>query len=1073
MKLARYLGATALAGISITASHGAMAQTTQSAAQSSTTADCTADPTLAGCANANTNAAPGDAIVVTGSRISRPNLGSTVPIVTIPGDEFFKSGNTSIGDRLNELPALQSTFSQANSTRFLGTAGLNLLDLRGLGTQRTLVLVDGRRHVAGDILNTGTSPDTNTFPTDLIERVDIVTGGNSAVYGSDAVAGVVNFILKRNFDGLQVRAQSGLSIDYQDAGAQFVSLLGGRNFAEGRGNIALNLEFAHQSQYFASGRPFERQDAFLVVQTDPPGAVNGSDGIPDRQFFTDIRSATFNNTGLVRIFGNPTLNCGTDVNRTAFNCPLAFAPDGTLAPVTGTRVGIGPNGSFIGGNGENFRGGNQYQLTPLLNRYNANLIAHFEFSPAFDVFGEAKYARTEVSGTGSSGPAFITGTALGDLRERPRLDNPYLSTGVSANLSALFAQSVAAGINPNTGSRYTTSGAQAAAAAQIAAGTFRLYLRENLLNLGARTEKSIRETYRGVIGVRGTFNDDWKYEVSANYGEFKERTRVLGNLNIQRFLLAADAVRNPAGQIVCNAQINPAAALPYNNTGDESLLAADVAGCTPINLFGGQFTPAQRNYVLQDTTSVGKITQFVANANLSGDTSQFLNLPGGPVAFNVGGEYRRETNYFKADPLVEQGYTFYNALPTFTAPAFEVKEAFGEIRVPILKDQLVHELSVSAAGRVSKYKGAIGTTYAYNYGIDFAPIKDIRFRAAYARSVRAPNLSELYSAAGQNFAPNFVDPCAADQIATGSANRVANCRTAGIPTSYNFVYSQSLEIVSGGNPNLQAEKGDSWTFGGVLQPRFIPNLSLSVDYYNIRISNSISSVDAQTIANQCYDQATLSNPFCALFQRAGASGGPRGELPFQILEGSLLASSLNFAKLQARGIDAQLTYRNQIGNIGRLSARAVYNHVIQRDDFLNPAEPNFADRLLYELGSPRDEFTVNLDLKTGPVTFGYRLRFIGKQLLNAYEDYYGVQDRPPQNADYATLKFYPRVFYHNLRLDFDATNQFNIYAGVDNITNKLPPYGLTGIGVGSGNGGGSGIYDARGRFGYVGVQAKF
>ncbi|MFL6846616.1 MAG: TonB-dependent receptor plug domain-containing protein [Allosphingosinicella sp.] len=237
----------------------------------------------------------GGAIVITGSRIRRPNLESTVPITSVGGEEFFETSQVSVGDVLNDLPALRSTFSQANSTRFLGTAGLNLLDLRGLGTQRTLVLVNGRRHVGGDILNNAVSVDTNTIPTDLIERVDVVTGGNSAIYGSDAIAGVVNFVLKQNYDGVQVRGQAGVS-KYGDAGSYFASLLAGRNFAGDRGNIAINVEYANQQQYFGAGRPnLRRNNAFVVIDTDPVG----SDGNPDRAFFRDIRSATLTNTGVV------------------------------------------------------------------------------------------------------------------------------------------------------------------------------------------------------------------------------------------------------------------------------------------------------------------------------------------------------------------------------------------------------------------------------------------------------------------------------------------------------------------------------------------------------------------------------------------------------------------------------------------------------------------------------------------------------------------------------------------------------------------------------------------------------
>lgn len=236
-------------------------------------------------------------VIVTGSRIARPNLESAVPVTTVSGEELFQTGNTAMGDLLNDLPSMRTTIGQANSGRFLGTTGLNLLDLRGLGTQRTLVLVNGRRHVGGDILSNAVSPDVNTFPTDLVERIDVVTGGNSAIYGSDAIAGVVNFVLKRDFEGLQMRAQGGQS-SKGDADSYYASVLAGSNFAENRGNIAVNFEYAKQQAFFASARSnLHKQRAFVVGDTDPPDAPNGSDGIPDRTFYPDVRFATLTNGG--------------------------------------------------------------------------------------------------------------------------------------------------------------------------------------------------------------------------------------------------------------------------------------------------------------------------------------------------------------------------------------------------------------------------------------------------------------------------------------------------------------------------------------------------------------------------------------------------------------------------------------------------------------------------------------------------------------------------------------------------------------------------------------------------------
>ncbi|HYI40623.1 MAG TPA: TonB-dependent receptor [Allosphingosinicella sp.] len=1029
--------------------------------------------------------AAGETITVTGSRIRRPNLESAVPITSIGGEEFFQTAQTSVGDVLNELPQLRSTFSQANSTRFLGTRGLNLLDLRGLGTSRTLVLVNGRRHVAGDVLNNAVSPDVNTFPTDLIERVDVITGGGSSIYGSDAIAGTVNFILKDNYDGIQIRGQSGIT-QYGDAGNQYASLLAGRNFAGDRGNVAINLEYARQEDYYASGgRGLQQVDGFLIVDTDGAGSVNGSDGNPDRVFFRDIRAGTISIGGLTNVrFANTTPVCGADTTAAAFTCTALFDASGNLVPQTGSRVGLAPNGSFIGGNGYSGREGRLVALSPQLERYSANLIGHFEISPALVPFVEAKYVRADAFGS-QSGPFFSQGTTLGDNnlipgifdpsfvitganagavnREGIRIDNPFLSPQARALLTS---QLLATTVNPNTGATLTAA-QLATQRAAINNGSFRFALRKNYVELGIRDEQFRRETYRAVVGIRGEFNDDWNYELSANYGEHHESNLIEGNINRQRFLLANDVAVNGAGQIVCRSQIDPRFA-GTDRGGNPAQLAADIAACVPLNPFGdGASSQAVRDYLTISSSATGKITQFVAGGFVAGDLSSFFELPGGPVAFSIGGEYRKETVRYDLDDLTQAGYAFYNAIPTFTAPSFEVKEAFAEISIPLLKDMpLFQELTISGSGRVSDYKGATGTVYTYGGEVTWRPIQDIRFRGSYNRAIRAPNLTELFSAQGQNFAPNFTDPCSARNLAQGSSTRAANCAAAGAPAGYDFVYSSSLDFVTGGNPNLTEESSDNYTAGFVLTPRFIPGLSISADYYDITVNDVIATVGAQTIVNQCYDSPTLQNPFCDSFQRAGAGGGPRGEQAFRILEGSLFSGSLNFAQLKVRGVDTEVAYRKKFG-WGTGSLRATWTHILQNDTFLNPTDPTFANRILRELGDPQDEVNVNASIKAGKYSLGYQVRYIGKQYINTYEDYNALNGLPPQNADYADRIYYPTVFYHDVRLGIDVTERFNFYMGIDNITNRMPPLGATGVGAGSG------IFNARGRNFYAGAIAKF
>jgi outer membrane receptor protein involved in Fe transport len=1012
------------------------------------------------------------AIVVTGSRIARPELDSTTPLTVVSGESLFQTGKVSVGDILNQMPQLRNSFNQQNSTASLGTSGLNLLDLRGLGISRTLVLVNGRRHVASDVLASGVATDINSIPTDLIERADIVTGGNSAVYGSDAIAGVVNFIMKRNFEGVQLRAQTGLNLDHGNAGNQYVSVTAGTNFADGRGNIAVNAEYSHQSDYYASGRgrTFRENSGFVTVDSDPAGSPNGSDGIPDRLFYRDIRSTTISAGGLVPIYQGAEAGCGNDAVGNIYGCTYLFQPNGSLVAQTGERVGLGPNGNFVGGNGYNSRSGRLIALSPELNRYSVNLLAHFEVSPAFEPFIEAKYVRTDVRGS-QSGPMFSQGTTLGDgplvNRERVRLDNPYLSTQAR---DLLTEKMLASTVNVNSGATFADIEDGPTAAEQLQAqrdgitdGSFRFNVRRNWEDFGLRDEEMRRETYRAVVGVRGQFNDGWNYEVSANYGEHKERNRIKGNVNLQRFLLAIDSVYDPTlDRIVCRSQIDPSAAIGYVDEG--ATLANDIASCVPLNPFGqGSVDKAARDYVVMDTLAKGKISQFVAGGFVSG---QLFELPGGPVGFSVGAEYRRETLSYDLDEMTQAGYAFYNAIPSFRAPSFEVKEVYGELRLPILADKpFAHELTLSGAGRIADYKGSTGTVYAYSGGLDWAPVRDVRFRASYARSIRAPNLAELYSAQGQNYASAPSDPCSLRNIGSGSATRAANCLAAGVPTTYDKVYTSSIEVISGGNPALNEEQSTSWTAGVQLTPSFIPGLILSADYFDIKVKNVIASVSAQEVMDLCYDSPTLDNYYCGLFERNGSTEGPKGEIPYQILQGSLFESSANFASMRARGVDTNLSYRRNF-DWGNLSMGAVWTRMLQRDDFTNPQDPGYADRILGELNDPKNRVNLNASVTVGKATFGYQMRWIDKMYLNNYEDVNPLNGQPPQNADYAEVTYYPDVSYHDFRFGLEVNDKFNLYAGVDNVFDKVPPYGLTGVG------GGSGIYDARGRYGYIGIRAK-
>jgi len=1060
--------------------------------------------------------AEGQAIIVTGSRIARPDLESTVPIASISGDTFIQQGNTNVGDTLNELPQLRSTRQQQNPSTGIGIAGLNLLDLRGLGTNRTLVLVNGRRHVAGDLLSNAQSPDINTIPNDLIERVDVVTGGNSAIYGSDAVAGVVNFVLRRNFDGFQIRGNVGISEPGTYGANQYISGMWGANFGEDRGNITLHAEYAHQDRVFASDIPWLRTvEGLGVVDSDPAGTPNGSDGNPDSIYFRDIRNRNSSRYGLVIVSQpNAAPGCGLGVGGTAYNCLLVFDAQGNLSPSTETtRFSTGPIGGAVGGNLDTGREDRLYSILPQQDRYNFNLLAHYEFSEAAEVFVEAKYARIETLGS-NSGSAGIQGALTQfDRRERLRLDNPFLTPSQRTTIGNAI---LASGCNSSLSTPCSTASANSgpltdAQRAAIADGSYRFSLGRVEVAGGVRDERFLRETYRVVGGLRGSFLDDWTYEISANYGRMEEKTRTKGFVDMQRLMLSLDAGINPAtGQIQCRAQFDPAAAVPFDtgafqvgtatrgNAAQAARLAADIAACVPFNPFGAAQNTGARNYFNVTTRNEGWIEQWVLSGFVGGDTSEFFNLPGGPIRFAIGAEHREENIFFQQDDFAGTPGNTNNVvlgdLYDFDDP-FKVTEGFAEIQLPILSDiPFFHELTLSGAGRVAKYQGGVGTVWAYNAGVDWAPVEDIRFRGNYSRSVRAPFLTETGGAPVENFAPGFQDPCNPAQIGSGTQYRAANCQADLGPLLGNIVSrSYSLPIVSGPNPDLSAEKSDSWTVGAVIRPRWVPNLSLSVDYYDITVNDIIVSPTAQQIVNSCYDQPTLANVFCQSFTRFRGTGtGPLNESPGDIQGNSLLQSPLNFARRVRRGIDTQLSFRADLTDNVRLSTYAIYTHNLKISNYENPGDPTFENRILGELGDPKDEFRIDTDLTFGAFTIGHRLRYIGPMVVGLWENYYSLGGRPPQNEDAADIREYPEVFYNDIRLEWDLTEAQGqrgrlardviVYAGVDNVFNTKPPLGATGAGGGGGGGANDrpgsansngAIYDVRGRQLYLGIQAAF
>jgi outer membrane receptor protein involved in Fe transport len=585
-----------------------------------------------------------------------------------------------------------------------------------------------------------------------------------------------------------------------------------------------------------------------------------------------------------------------------------------------------------------------------------------------------------------------------------------------------------------------------------------------------------------VGGIEGRFNDDWRYELAVNYGQLTSNTTSTNNLLLFKpdgsnagFLNAIDATRNAAGQIVC--RIN-------------AVTVTDPA-CVPFNPFGSNVAgnAASRAYVNVDSLYRQTASQFIVSANMSGDLSQLFELPGGPVGFAVGAEYREERANVETDQNTRDGLTFLTAIQPVAYPKLTVKDIYGEIRVPILRDVPgFNLLEVNGAYRYSEYNTNAGGTHAYNGSVIWSPINDVKFRAAYARSVRTPTPSDLFDPVGQNFA-SIADPCDVQNINNGASTRAANCAAAGVPAGFvnTPARSATLSIAQGGNPFLTAERSDSYTMGVVLEPRFTPGLSVTIDYYNIKVKNLIATLGAQQIVTLCYDAPTLNNQYCPLVNRV--AGG-------NFDDPAVLTGPVNFASQRARGIDIDMAYSKKFENGDRFSYRVIGSYKLTLDNFTDPTNPLLPNRQLSELGDPQFEFSASAAYKRGQFEGRLGVRYIGPQTIGTYEaqnPYYGLCPTvtsasagvtagqglrgacttgsivllQPQNADQTAEVWYPSRFYTDFRLNIDVTSKYRLSLGVDNVFDVKPPYLLLGTGAGSG------IYDPTGRYFYASFRADF
>jgi outer membrane receptor protein involved in Fe transport len=929
-------------------------------------------------------------VIITGSRIRHTAEDSPNPIVTVTAEDLQRSGQTNVADFLAKTPALIGSpvgAETAGSRADYGEAGLNVLDLRNLGTNRTLVLVDGRRHVSSRVGSAAV--DIDTIPTDLIEGIDTLTGGASAIYGADGVSGVVNFRLKKNLEGLSLRTQMGQS-RYSDGRNVFMALSAGHNSADGRGNIAVAFEYNTDGRVYDQARPFLRDPQagnLYRNQNDIPDDPT----IPDNVPYYDVR------------YRDSSRNSAVDTN-------MDETPDfqGTGA-VYDEGFPLNGSGGYTVGGSSTPVAGYQGDLFPELKRSIADVIGHFDFSDRMTLFGELKLA--EVRATTLSQPSY-------DVLQYVAADNAYMPAAIRD------------AIVPGAAADYFGD-------PTLADGV--TITRDNF-DLGINTEQDRRRTVRGVVGASGTLSPHARYEFSYVYGVTNIRFDLLNDRVTRRWLAAIDAVTDPSsGNVVCRSTLN---------ADPDPLLQ----GCMPYNVFGdGVRDPAASAWINTTSSNRVRLAQKVLSGSITGDFGDFAKLPGGPIEYAVGAEYRKESSDYKPDTLISQGETWNGPL-TAQSGSFDVKEIFAETNLTVLKNRSgVHLWTVGAAVRASDYS-SIGRTVTWKVDSVYAPTKSVSLRGTVSQAVRAPNIAELYrpQVSGSEF---ITDPCDINELNNGSPTRAANCAqiltALGIdPTTFepssNTLSSIAVQGFESGNAGLQEETARTWTAGVVLTPVAIPELSVSADWFDIRINKAVNTSDAQSIFELCVDQPTINNPFCANTARDPGNGFING---YQV-------RPENVAQNSTSGLDLSVHYQLPNTKAGLFKFGVTATHVNAFQFVATPGaqiESNL-DQEWY----PRNAAVLDVNWERKPLTVSYSLDWTAR--TKRFSDKALAGDPDSAAPKYLWAK---PSWEQNLQVEWSRSDKLSVWVGINNLFDAKPEFGYRSYPV-----------SAMGRFFYAGLKTK-
>jgi len=911
------------------------------------------------------------AIVVTGTRIVRDGYTAPTPVTVATTEDLVKTTPSNLPDALNKLPQFQNSLSPGRSANNFSAIPIhgNILNLRGLGTPtanpkgplRTLIMLDGVRVAPTTYIGT---IDTNVIPNLLVQRVDVVTGGASAAWGSDAVAGVVNFILDKKFTGIKGVAQAGIS-GRGDVGNQRIGAAFGTGFADDRGHLLLSGEFynndglTRDKRAIGNGRyAYVGQTVGCVVPVGSAATVCSPGGSLNPLVIAgNVRLNAASEFGKIFAPGNP------------FNTFKVNA-NGTLSPFD--------NGGAVGTGGEQI-GGDGYTIPA-----RTTAIAPFK---TYQAFGRVSYDLTDdvnfyVQAIYSRQDLDYDALANSLVQANPTVTlfkgNPF----IPAALDATIPVGGSIGYNAYWGS------------------------------VQATRVKERTDFWQATTGFDAKLGD-WKASINYTHGDSTHKMAQSGLWDWKRLNAAADVV-NVNGTPTCRVLTDPTVASQY-------------AGCLPLNLFNGypqQTQSAAYAWATGTSQYRAKFKHDSITASLSGS---LFELPAGPVDIVVGAEYRHQSLSLtsNADPALldttAERNTYFAGLRGVPSTelfywltnvgvangSLNVKEAFGEIAIPILKDTPgFQELSLNGAIRVTDYSTS-GTVTTWKFGGTWKPLPDLLLRATYSRDIRAPNLYELYRGDTSSLSI-LLDPVT--QI------------------------NQNVAQVSGGNTNLKPEVAKTLTIGGVLSPRFLPGFSLSVDYYRIRLRGAIDALTGQQILNNCA-QFGSSTPECSLITRPVANQPPT----------LVRISEANISFINTAGIDVDASYRTALSEESSLGVRLYANYLSYFDTQQYAGQPVIHYGGANVVGSN----PVSYPKWRGSLSIDYSLGGFG---VTVSEQYIGKMDRFINAASPALSNFVNgkvgAYVYTDLSLRYRVPHNegyLEFFATVNNLFDKDPPLipGLT------------------------------